>query len=320
MILKLNKLDKIFLTGATGFVGTNLMPYLQKAGFATTSISRNPREKEIGYDACLSGRQAFSEKTWNNANAMIHLAGKAHDLKKTSNDSEYFEVNYELTKKLYDQFLGSNAQQFIYISSVKAAADEVIGILTEEVIPNPVTAYGKSKQMAEAYIMANLPSTKKVYILRPCMIHGPGNKGNLNLLYSLVSKGFPWPLGTFANQRSFLSIENLCFVIKELLSQNSIPSGIYNVADNVPRSTNELIQLIAASQNKQASIFHISKGFIVRLAKLGDKLHLPLNSERLQKLTENYVVSNRKIVTAIGKSLPIGSKEGLLKTFESFIH
>jgi nucleoside-diphosphate-sugar epimerase len=249
---------------------------------------------------------------------MVHLAGKAHDLKKTSNDAEYFEVNFELTKKLYDQYLKSDARQFIYISSVKAVADSVDGILSEVEVPNPVTAYGKSKQMAEAYIMANLPANKKVYILRPCMIHGPGNKGNLNLLYSLASKGFPWPLGAFENQRSFLSVENLCFGIKELLSQNNIPSGIYNVADDEPLSTNQLIQLIAVSQNKQARIVAIPKSFINRMAKLGDQLHLPLNTERLQKLTESYVVSNAKIKQAIGKPFPVAAKEGLLKTFGSF--
>jgi len=90
------------------------------------------------------------------------------------------------------------------------------------------------------------------------------------------------------------------------------------VADDTPLSTNELIQLIAASQNKQAKIFNIPKGFINRMAKLGDKLHLPLNTERLQKLTESYEVSNNKIVTAIGKPLPVNAKDGLLKTFGSF--
>ncbi|PKP38912.1 MAG: hypothetical protein CVT98_04225 [Bacteroidetes bacterium HGW-Bacteroidetes-15] len=110
----------------------------------------------------------------------------------------------------------------------------------------------------------------------------------------------------------------MCFVIKELLSQNNIPSGIFNVADDAPFSTNELIQLMAVSQNKQARIFHISKGLIIRMAKLGDRLHLPLNTERLQKLTESYAVSNYKIVAAMGKPLPVNAKEGLLKTFGSF--
>jgi nucleoside-diphosphate-sugar epimerase len=304
--------EQILITGAKGFVGSNVTAYLQKTSYTTLGVSRNPKNTNgISYEA-------LTPEVWNHTTAILHLAGKAHDLKKTSNDDEYFEVNFNLTKKLYDQFLKSDAQQFIYISSVKAVADSVDGILSEVEVPNPLTAYGKSKQMAESYLLANLPANKKVYILRPCMIHGPGNKGNLNLLYSLVSKGFPWPLGAFKNQRSFLSIENMCFVIKELLTQNDIPSGVYNVADDTPLSTNELIQLIAVSQNKQASILHISKGFITRMAKLGDYLHLPSNSERLQKLTESYVVSNAKIIKTIGKRLPIKAKEGLLKTFESF--
>ncbi len=302
----------ILITGATGFVGINLTPYLQKSGYTALGVSRNPRENEISYEA-------LTPEVWKNTTAMVHLAGKAHDLKKTSNDEEYFEVNYELTKKLYNQFLKSNAQQFIYISSVKAVADSVDGILSEVEVPNPITAYGKSKQKAEAYMLANLPANKKVYILRPCMIHGPGNKGNLNLLYSMISKGLPWPLGAFENQRSFCSIDNLCFVIKELLTRNNIPSGIYNVADDVPISTNKLIQLIVASQNKQAKIFHIPKGLIGGLAKLGDYLHLPLNSERLQKLTESYVVSNAKIKQNLGiKKMPVKVQQGLEKTIKGF--
>jgi nucleoside-diphosphate-sugar epimerase len=150
------------------------------------------------------------------------------------------------------------------------------------------------------------------------MIHGPGNKGNLNLLYQLVHNGLPWPLGAFQNERSFLSINNLCFVIKELLENERIPSGAYQVADNDPLSTNELIQLLGISLNKKSKTWNVSAFLIRRAAKLGDVLHLPLNSERLQKLTENYVVSNQKIITAIGKPLPIQTREGLIKTFESF--
>ena len=89
------------------------------------------------------------------------------------------------------------------------------------------------------------------------MIHGPGNKGNLNLLYNLVSKGFPWPLGDFENKRSFCSIENLCFIIRELIERDDIPSGIYNIADDVPLSTNEVVRLIAESKGKEARIFNL---------------------------------------------------------------
>jgi nucleoside-diphosphate-sugar epimerase len=301
--------SKVVVTGINGFVCQNLSLYLDK-DFDVIGILRTKTSD------CLNYKNFFQEKIA--YDAIVHLAGKAHDLKNTSSDDEYFEVNYELTKQLFDHFLKSDAKKFIFISSVKAAADTVEGVLTEAVDPKPVTAYGKSKLMAEEYILANLPRDGKVYILRPCMIHGPGNKGNLNLLYSLVRKGFPWPLGAFENQRSFLSIENLCFVIKELLESETIPTGVYNVADDTPLSTNELIALMANSQRKANRILSISPRLIYGMARIGDFLHLPLNSARLQKLTESYVVSNAKIIAAIGKPLPVEAKEGLLKTIQGF--
>lgn len=303
----------ILITGNKGFVGSNLSTYLQKNGFSIVGITRTSKTtNEISYDSLSSER-------WDESDAIIHLASKAHDLKGVANENEYFEVNTTLTKKLFQQFLKSNCSVFIYMSSVKAVADSVEGKLTENEIPNPKTAYGKSKLAAEVYLQSQkLPNNKKLYILRPCMIHGPSNKGNLNLLFSIVKKRFPWPLGAFENQRSFCSIENLSFVIKELLIQETIPSGIYNVADDEPLSTNKLIQIIATSQNKRASIVYVPKGFIKILAKLGDILQLPLNKERLQKLTESYVVSNKKIKQAMGKPFPVHAKDGLMHTFQSF--
>jgi nucleoside-diphosphate-sugar epimerase len=294
---------KITITGATGFVGTNLQDYLK--------TSHDVASMRVRYIP----NQQFEIKT----DVIIHLAGKAHDLKKVSNPSVYYDANFELTKQLFDAFLASDSPVFIFMSTVKAVADEVKGVLTEQAIAVPKTHYGISKQQAEQYILSQeLPKGKRVYILRACMIHGPGNKGNLNLLYQLVAKGLPWPLGAFENQRSFLSIENLCFVIKELLENETIPSGVYQVADDKWLSTSELIQLLGNSLGKKSSIWAIPVSWIKGAAKLGDFLYLPLNSERLQKLTENYVVSNQKIVMAIGKSLPIAIEEGLIKTCMSF--
>lgn len=294
---------KITITGASGFVGTSLQDSLK------TSNEINS----------MSVRYKSDQKFEINTDVIIHLAGKAHDLKKVSNSTDYYESNFELTKQLFDAFLNSEASVFIFMSTVKAVGDQVVGVLTEVTTPNPKTHYGIAKQLAEEYLLSKkLPEGKRVYILRPSMIHGPGNKGNLNLLYQLVAKGLPWPLGIFENQRSFLSIENLCFVIKELLENSSISSGAYQVADDKPLSTNELVRILNSSLNKKSRILNIPSYWIKRVAKLGDHLHLPLNSERLQKLTENYVVSNKKLINAIGKPLPIESKEGLLKTFRSF--
>jgi nucleoside-diphosphate-sugar epimerase len=227
--------------------------------------------------------------------------------------------DFELTKNIFSSFNLSDARVFIYISSVKAVLDSVNGPLTETHEQNPQTEFGKSKFLAEQYILSkDIPEGKRVYILRPCMIHGPGNKGNLNLLYELVSKGIPWPLGAFKNQRSFCSIDNLMFIFKELIERDDIPSGVYNVADDAPLSTNEVISILAESQNRKPRIWSISKPLIQFISKMGNLLKLPLNEERLQKLTDSYVVSNKKLMNAIGKPLPVSSREGLLRTFQSF--
>ena len=291
----------IFLTGSSGFVGKNIISYFGKL----LPINKYKRGSVINI------QEEF----------VIHLAGKAHDLKNTSNIQDYYVVNTELTKTVFDAFLKSDAKVFITLSSVKAVVDELDSELTEEHIPNPVTHYGKSKLNAEEYILSNqIPLGKRVYILRPCMIHGPGNKGNLNLLFKIVSKGLPWPLGAFENKRSFCSIYNLCFIINELIENETIPTGIYNIADDIPLSTNKLIRLISESQGKKPLIWNIPKFIIKTISLFGDLLHLPLNTERLNKLTETYIVSNVKIKKAINKPLPVNTEDGLLKTFISFNH
>ena len=303
----------ILITGSTGFVGQNLLPYLALKGLNTIGVSRNTT-----FDNFITYND-LNNAVWSNAIAMVHLAGKAHDLKKTSDDAAYFEANTELTKKLFDQFSQSDCEVFIYMSSVKAVADELTSVLTEDIIPKPITAYGKSKLASENYILSKeIPSNKRVYILRPCMIHGPNNKGNLNLLYSFISKGIPYPFGKYNNRRSFVSVENLCFIINELINNDKIESGIYNISDDIPLSTINLIQVISEASGKPSRILNFPKFFVKFIAKVGDFLPLPINSERLLKLTENYEVSNLKIKNAIQKKLPLSSIEGIKKTVTSF--
>ena len=290
----------IYITGASGFVGTNLTQHLEAAYFF------KPYNRRVSVE--------IKEEI------VIHLAGKAHDLKNTTEEEEaYYHANTELTQTIYDAFLASDANVFIYLSSVKAVADKVEGTLTEETPPNPITHYGKSKLLAEKYIFSKLiPANKRVYVLRPCPIHGPGNKGNLNLLFKMVEKGIPWPLAAFENRRSFCSIQNVIFAIQELMEREDIASGTYNIADDEALSTNDLICIIGEAIGRKSNLLKLPQPFIRKLAKLGDILHLPLNTERLEKLTESYVVSNNKLATQIGKTFPISSRDGLKNTFKSF--
>lgn len=305
---------KILITGVHGFVGSNLVDYLKKDNVIYGLDIISP-EKE-GVVKTFSWEEFASLPE---CDAIIHLAGKAHDTKNKAAADVYFKVNTGLTQKIFDYFLASKAKKFVFFSTAKAAADRVEGVLTEDVVPSPVGPYGESKIKAEGYILAQqLSEEKQVYILRPCMIHGPGNKGNLNLLYGVVSKGIPWPLGAFENRRTFTSIENICFAVNGLLTKE-VESGIYNMGDDEALSTNELIKVICDTLGKKARIWRISKGFMTGCARVGGWLHLPLNPDRLQKLTENYVSSNEKIKKALGvDKMPVSAKDGLVRTIQSF--
>lgn len=309
----------ILITGIHGFVGSNLVSALKRDNTIYGLDIVSPEKDGVV--------KTFSWENMDNdvlpqVDAIIHLAGKAHDTKNKSAADVYFKINTDLTKKIFDYFLKHKGiQKFIFFSSVKAAVDKVPGeVLTENVTTCPVGPYGESKVKAEKYIQSNLDKAegRQVIILRPCMIHGPGNKGNLNLLYGFVKKGLPWPLGAFENCRTFTSIDNLTFVINGLLT-NNIESGIYNMADDKALSTNELITVMCAAMGQKAHIWKISRDLISFCARMGDILHLPLNTFRLDKLTENYVVSNAKIKKALGiEKMPIDACDGLTKTIQSF--
>ena len=270
---------KILLTGSHGFVGSNLIESL------------STEHDVIRWDARV-------DKPLPKVDAVIHLAGLAHDTKHTIEAEAYFKVNTHLTQQLYDRFLESSAKKFVFFSSIKAQDGD--------------TPYAQSKKMAEEYIIGKM--SKKTYILRPCMIHGKGNKGNLNLLVKWVKKGLPWPLAAFGNKRSFASMGNVAYVVSEFL-MNNVGSGIYNICDDEPVSTNELIELICECMGKKAHMWRIPQGLMKSFAMIGDAIHLPLNSERLGKLTDDYVVDNQKIKQVLGiDKMPLNARDGLRQT------
>ncbi len=314
---------KILITGVHGFVGSNLVEALKKDHTIYGLDIVSPMKDGVRFTFSWDFLDKPNEIP--DVDAIIHLAGKAHDTKNQTEADTYFKINRDLTIKIFDYFCAhSKCKKFVFFSTAKAAADRVDGILTEDVIPSPVGPYGESKIAAENYIlsvMKNMPfnfEDKGVYIFRPCMIHGPGNKGNLNLLYNVVRKGIPWPLGAFENRRTFTSVQNICFAVNGVITKN-VPSGIYNMGDDEALSTNELIEEICKSLGKKAHIWKLPKGLMNGIAKIGGWLHLPLNPDRLQKLTESYVSSNAKIKKALGvEKMPVNARDGLKVTLKSF--
>jgi len=309
-------MPRILITGVTGFVGSNLVKHFN--GLKDYSVVGCSRDVEKAKDQFhfyqLEVIEVYSASLINELkiDCVIHLAGIAHDLSDQYNPEDYYRVNYEETKLVYDEFLSSNASKFIFVSSIKAAVDISREPAAEDITPNPITDYGKSKLKAEQYIQSKEREVGKFfYILRPTMIHGPGNKGNLNLLYRFVKTGIPFPFGAFKNERSFLSIDNFIFIVQHLLEME-IASGVYHLADDGFLSTTDLYRVIATSLRKRSRVLNIPKSWIQVLAGILRKKHL------VNKLTEDMMVSNKKIVGELGVSLPVALHDGIRKTISSF--
>ena len=325
-------MQRVLITGAYGFAGTNLSAYLADQGVEVWALdvaragTRGVYRRDFTWDG-------LAAVPWAQVDTVIHLAGKAHDTRRTSEAQSYFEINAGLTRRVLDAWKAGSvggapggsetasgslrSRIFILFSSVKAVADAVDGVLTEEATPAPRTPYGESKLAAEAIVQQHRQAGFRPYILRPCMIHGRGNKGNLNLLFKIAARGLPWPLGACENRRSFASVGNVCAVVAGLLEGRTEP-GVYQVADDEALSTNELIRLMAETLGRRPRILKIPTAAIRGVARVGDWLHLPLDSERLKKLTESYVVSNEKVKRALGwERMPVDAREGLRVTLEA---
>jgi nucleoside-diphosphate-sugar epimerase len=283
-----------------------------------------------------------------------------------SHEHDYFRINTELTQTIYDFFLRSSAHTFIYFSSIKAAAEVSDIPLTEEETPHPVSAYGRSKQQAEQYILSHLPGDpgrqrgpaltnltagrRNVFILRPCMVHGPGRHGNLKSLFNYIRKGFPWPFFNLDNHRSYLSMENLNYIIGEFLNPkpdipvryfgpltrrhvlpshrhvlssrrhaSHAPSGIYHLCDDDPLSATHIIAMMGEVLGRKPAALRLPAWFIHFAAVTGTALHLPFNRMTVNKMTGNLIVSNSRIKHALKISaLPVTAEQGMHDTLESF--
>ncbi len=284
----------ILITGASGFVGTHLSKFLNEI-YSSSSLLLYGRKDLINF------------LIPSNIKFVVHLAGESMDL---DNNVDIYEANLELTKRVYDEFLLSNAEVFIYVSSIKAVANDYIGQITEDTLPNPRSDYGKSKYYSELYINNNLNPSKRVFILRPSVIYGLKSNSNFNMLFKSIKTGLPWPFGAFNGIRSFCSIYNLIFVIGEIIKENIKP-GIYNVADDDSLSMNDLIILIASSLNIKPRIICIPKNIILFVAKIGDYFNLPVNTKNLNKITSSLHVSNEKLKLNLKKPLPVSSVDGI---------
>ena len=326
-------MQTIFVTGASGFIGVNLIPYLvgdnwqviagvrDEASFEKLkrSLSRDVVEKiRPAYVGDINPGTSWG-KFCQGSMAVVHLAARVHrdDEKSSDSDAKYFQINEAATASLAAQAAAAGAKHFVYVSSVLAMCSQSEEALSESTPCRSESAYGRSKLAGEkALITAANGSSMKWTILRLPLVYGMGQKANMDCLTQWIRKGIPLPLKGIKNRRSFLFVGNLSDVVLKILRSPQASGKIYLLSDGIDFSTPELTRLIARCLQRPARLFYLPVAFLRYLGNLGNfferllRKSLPLNSRNMNRLLGSLYVDSRLIKINLSWVPPCTPEEG----------
>ncbi|MFM7474450.1 MAG: NAD-dependent epimerase/dehydratase family protein, partial [Microcystis aeruginosa] len=238
-------MKNILITGARGFIGSYLLPILSQQKFQITAAVRNNLSQSLSTPIKIVKVGNIDEKTnWQEAlqgiDIVIHLAARAHIINETipNPETEFIKVNTQGTANLVKQSIQAGVKHFIFISSIGAMTTQSDRILTENSPCHPDSPYGRSKLQAEqALIQIAKDSDMTWTILRPTLVYGLGNLGNMERLMKLIKRGLPLPFGAIKNRRSFVFVGNLVAAIITCLDHPKSANQIFLISDNQAVST-----------------------------------------------------------------------------------
>jgi nucleoside-diphosphate-sugar epimerase len=232
---------KVLVTGADGFVGRHLIPYLAAQGYKVIAASRRTASTFNNPNIATTLLPDLSKLfDWHpileQCDAVIHLAGIAH---KYAGDDFYDRVNHRATSALARAISRSGTKHLVFISSIAAQSGSYADHeLTEDDFPMPNNAYGRSKFAAEQAIRA---AGISFTILRPVVIYGEGEKGNFATVHRISRLPIPLPFGALTAPRSFLSIQNFNSAVGTALSNPRARGETFIVSDPAPVTVASLI-------------------------------------------------------------------------------
>ncbi|RYG04355.1 MAG: NAD-dependent epimerase/dehydratase family protein, partial [Chitinophagaceae bacterium] len=284
---------RIAVTGANGFIGQALCPFLRQSFKADLVILT--RNSSITSDNQLSFSATDEELIagLGNIDCLIHLAARAHTQNATPSDFQ--RDNVELSERVARLCVEANVPRFIYLSSIKVNGESTDGRrpFSADETPKPEDMYGQSKLMSEDTLKKHLANTKtRLVIIRPPLVYGDNNKGNLRSLEKLINIRIPMPFGGLKNQRDLVSLENLCRLISITITHPRAADEIFLVSDGIARNTKEIVQLLAHRLGKQARFINVPNWIFSFLKKIKPSL--------IDRLTGNLQVDIEKTRSLLG--------------------
>jgi len=302
---------RIVITGASGFIGSHLVPALVGTGCEVRCIIE-PGMKDnfagaIMYFADICTDQGINA-VLSGADVVVHLAARNHVLKETSKDplAEFRRINVEGTGNIVRASVANGAKLFMHFSSIKAMGESSADVLDEESPCMPMTHYGISKLESEEVVRSEVGrSGMRAVIVRLPMAYGPRNRGNLPRMIRWADRGLPFPLFQPDNLRSMIYVENV--VAGVLASIKKAPEGIstYILKDKEDYSTRTVYSAICRDLGKPPRFFPVP----AILVRLGGVL-----SENFRKVTGSFRVSSAKIEKELGFSPLFSLEEGIART------
>jgi len=316
---ELNLSLRIFVTGADGFIGRYVCRDLIERGHAVTAVSRNGAVC-LGATKTLVSGLINTNKDWDNdlreIDVVIHLAGVTHSSygQDTNLLEHYRDINVGGTFGLAKQALESGVKSFIFMSSIKVNGDVTVSVndpMSPERAPDPKDYYGVTKWEAEKSLLSIPGLTGS--ILRPSLVYGPGQKGNLDSLCKAILKRVPMPLARIDNQRSFIYVENLVTAVSAAVERTNLGFEVFTLAD-VCVSTPELISALAKALGRRAYLFPFPLGLLKVLAAVANK------SPEYARLTESLLVDSSDAHSMLGWTPKISFIEAVQLTGASYLN
>lgn len=304
-------MNRVLVTGASGFIGKRLIYYLLQNNVSIRALTRNnhnslPLSKVEIFTGDLTKRETLIGAC-QQIDTIFHLGGYAHawDSNNISFSDKHQTINFQGTKNILEEAIQCKVKRFIFFSSVKAVADSEFTI-DENWEKLPDSPYGIAKRQAEQLVLASKETGMHVCVLRPALVYGPKWKGNLHNMLQAIDRGHFPPLPKIKNIRSMISVDDIC-TAAILAAQHPIANGkIYFVTDGVSYSTSEIYALMREALGKQIPNWHVPLLCFNILAFLGDTAskifgrNMPFGSEALSKLFGSAHFSSVRIQKELG--------------------
>lgn len=308
---------KVAVTGATGFIGSHLVPALLHAGHEVVAACEAGQEEDLEGSKAIPVDVAAGEgleEVFSGADAVIHLAARNHVMKEVSSDpvADYRRVNVDGTRNAMRAAISSGAKSFFHFSSVKAMGEGSDAVLDEDSICEPTTPYGVSKLESEEAVRTIAKESRiHATILRLPMAYGPRNRGNLLRMIRWARKGRPFPLFRPDNLRSMVYVGNVVAGVVALLNNSPEGMSTFILKDSEDYSTRRVYSAVSRELGVPPRFLPVP----ALATRLGG-----LISEDLRKLASSFRVSSAKIEKEIGFLPPVSFDEGIARTVRWYMH